>query len=154
MADGDRMMIDLQPLAPRDFEAWLPLWQGYLTFYKAQLPEPVTRLTFERLTGGSEPMGAFIARDEGGVALGIVHWILHRSCWTAGDYCYLQDLFVMPGRRNGGIGRKLIAAVYAEAARHDCSRVYWLTHETNHDAMKLYDQVADRSGFLQYRKVL
>jgi GNAT superfamily N-acetyltransferase len=147
-------MIDIQPLVPGDFEAWLPLWQGYLTFYKAQLPDATTRLTFGRLTGGSEPMGAFIARDADGSALGMVHWILHRSCWTAGDYCYLQDLFVAPGLRNGGIGRQLIAAVYAEAARRGCSRVYWLTHETNHDAMKLYDKVADRSGFLQYRKVL
>jgi GNAT superfamily N-acetyltransferase len=147
-------MIDLQPLVPGDFEQWLPLWQGYLTFYKAQVPDATTRLTFERLTGGAEPMGAFIARDADGGALGMVHWILHRSCWTAGDYCYLQDLFVAPGRRNGGIGRELIAAVYAEAARRGCSRVYWLTHETNHDAIKLYDKVAERSGFLQYRKIL
>jgi hypothetical protein len=32
--------------------------------------------------------------------------------------------------------------------------VYWLTHETNKDAMLLYDRIADRSGFLQYRKIL
>ena len=147
-------MTEIQPLASRDFEAWLPLWQGYLAFYKAQVPDATTRLTFERLTGGKEPMGGFIARDAGGTALGVVQWILHRSCWTAGDYCYLQDLFVAPGQRNAGIGRQLIAAVYAEAARHGCSRVYWLTHETNHDAMKLYDKVAERSGFLQYRKLL
>ncbi len=147
-------MIDIQPLASSDFQAWLPLWQGYLTFYKATVAEATTQLTFGRLTGGREPMGGFIARDADGRALGIVHWILHRSCWTAGDYCYLQDLFVVPDGRNGGVGRQLIEAVYAAAASHGCARVYWLTHETNHDAMKLYDKVADRSGFLQYRKVL
>jgi GNAT superfamily N-acetyltransferase len=82
-----------------------------------------------------------------------VHWIIHRSCWTIADYCYLQDLFVAPGRRGGGIGRKLIETVYDKARGLACSRVYWLTHETNADAMRLYDGIADRSGFVQYRKV-
>ena len=75
-------------------------------------------------------MGGFIATDDD-EAVGIVHWITHRSCWTIGDYCYLQDLFVAPGRRGGGIGRKLIETVYDKARALGCSRVYWLTHETN-----------------------
>ena len=33
-------------------------------------------------------------------------------------------------------------------------RVYWQTHETNRTAMALYDRVAERSGFLVYRKNL
>lgn len=147
-------MIECVPLTANDFEAWLPLWRSYLTFYKTTVDEPTTRLTFDRLTNGGEPMGAFIARDEGGHAIGTVHWILHRSCWTQGDYCYLQDLYVDASRRNAGIGRRLIEAVYGLARSRSCSRVYWLTHETNTDAMKLYDKVADRSGFLQYRKIL
>jgi GNAT superfamily N-acetyltransferase len=67
---------------------------------------------------------------------------------------YLQDLFVEPAKRGLGLGRTLIEHVYAEAARRGCSRVWWLTHETNTDAMVLYDRLADRSGFVQYRKVL
>jgi hypothetical protein len=31
--------------------------------------------------------------------------------------------------------------------------VHWLTHETNDVAMQLYDRIADRSGFVQYRKL-
>jgi GNAT superfamily N-acetyltransferase len=146
--------MQLSPLGANDYEAWLPLWQGYLTFYKASVDEATTRLTFGRLTGGTEPMGAFLARDAAGRAVGMVHWIQHRSCWTQGDYCYLQDLFVAPDVRGGGVGRQLIEAVYTLARSRGCSRVHWLTHETNSDAMKLYDRIADRSGFLQYRKIL
>jgi hypothetical protein len=29
--------------------------------------------------------------------------------------------------------------------------VHWLTHESNTDAMLLYDRIATRSGFVQYR---
>ncbi len=83
-----------------------------------------------------------------------MHWIYHRSCWTVGDYCYLQDLFVAEGLRGEGIGRRLIEHVYAEAGAAGCSRVHWLTHESNSDAMKLYERIADKSGFLQYRRIL
>jgi GNAT superfamily N-acetyltransferase len=143
----------IRPLAAADRAGWEPLWQGYLSFYKAVRPPELTALTFARLTGGAEPMGGFVA-DDGGQLVGMTHWIMHRSCWTEGDYCYLQDLFVDPARRGGGIGRLLIEAVYAKAAEHNCARVHWLTHETNTTAMRLYDQVAGRSGMVQYRKDL
>lgn len=91
------MRID--ELAERGFADRAPLWQGYLTFYKADLHEATTSLTFVRLINLAEPMGGFIARDETGAARGIVHWIDYRSCWTPGDYCYLQYLFVVDSVR-------------------------------------------------------
>jgi GNAT superfamily N-acetyltransferase len=143
----------VRPLAASDRMDWEPLWQGYLRFYKISIPPQVSDLTFARLTGGRDPMGGFAALDDIGKLHGIVHWITHRSCWTAGDYCYLQDLFVAPDFRGAGVGRKLIEAVYAKAQALGCSRVHWLTHETNQDAMLLYDRIAERSGFVQYRKI-
>ena len=145
-------MTRIVALTGADFDAWLPLWRGYQTFYKVDISDETTRTTFARLTGGQEPMGAFLARDAQGRAIGMVHWIMHRSCWTTGDYCYLQDLFVSPDIRGGGVGRKLIEAVYDVARSHECSRVWWLTHETNAQAMILYDKIATKSGFVQYVK--
>lgn len=145
-------MTRIVPLAAADFEEWLPLWRGYQTFYDVDIPMDTTRVTFARLTGGQEPMGAFLARDGAGRAIGMVHWILHRSCWTVGDYCYLQDLFVAPDIRAGGVGRKLIEAVYDVAQKNGCSRVHWLTQFSNERAMILYDKIATKSGFLQYVK--
>lgn len=77
----------------------------------------------------------------------------HRSTWTTRDYCYLQDLFVAPDARGGGIGRALIEHVYADAKRRGVSRVHWMRHEINHTGMRLYDRVGDRSGFVLYRKL-
>ena len=142
----------VRPLVPGDRAQWQPLWEGYLEFYRASVAPEVHDVTFARLTGGASRWAAS-SRWTSGEAVGIVHWIIHRSCWTIGDYCYLQDLFVAPGRRGGGIGRSLIEAVYDKARALDCSRVHWLTHETNAVAMRLYDSVADRSGFVQYRKI-
>lgn len=98
-------------------------------------------------------MHALAAVMEGRI-VGLVHYIFHRSCWTAGPYCYLQDLYTEETLRGQGVGRALIEAVYVAAKAADASRVYWLTHETNTNAMALYDKVAERTGFVQYRKLV
>ena len=83
-----------------------------------------------------------------------MHFIYHPSCWTETDYCYLQDLYVAEDHRGGGLGRALIEHVYARAAADGCDRVHWLTQETNYPGRQLYDRIATRSGFIQYRHLL
>jgi GNAT superfamily N-acetyltransferase len=138
---------------PDDRDAWEPLWQGYQTFYKVSLDPAVTELTWRRFHDPYEPVHALGAALDGRL-VGIAHYIFHRSTWVTSSYCYLNDLFTAPEARGQGAGRALIEAVYAAAHEAGASRVYWLTHETNAEAMALYNKVADRSGFVQYRKVL
>ena len=147
------MQTTIRLARPDDFTARLPLWQGYQTFYKTAIPPSVTELTWARFHQPGEPMHCAVAEADGGL-VGLVHYIAHRSCWTAGDYWYLQDLFVLPQQRGTGVGRALIQHVYASALAQGAARVWWLTHESNTDAMHLYDKVADKSGFVQYRKLL
>ena len=147
------MTISVRPLTPADRAAWQPLWKGYLDFYKTSVPPEQYDLTWSRFHDPAEPMfvlGAF----EGETMLGIVHYIFHRTCWTAGPTCYLQDLFTVDAARGKGVGRALIEAVHAAAKAEGASRVYWQTHETNATAMVLYNKVADRSGFLVYRMAM
>lgn len=143
---------------PEDHDQWLPLWRGYQSFYKVDLPPEQTALNWQRFHDPAEPMHCAVAEDDspegGGRLVGMVHYIYHRSCWTAGDYCYLQDLFAAPDCRGQGVGRALIEHVYAAAEAAGASRVWWLTHESNSDAMLLYDRIAAKSGFIQYRKLL
>ena len=145
--------LQIRSVAVADFDAWLTLWRGYQAFYKTDIPMDTTLRTWGRMLDPAEPVFGAVAVMNDRV-VGMVHWIMHRSCWTNGDYCYLQDLFVESDTRGAGIGRKLIEHVYAKAAEAQCSRVWWLTHETNTDAMQLYDRIADRPGFVQYRKML
>jgi GNAT superfamily N-acetyltransferase len=145
--------IQILPLSAQHHSAWLPLWAGYQSFYKTAIAPEVSSVTWSRLLDPTEPMGAALAWH-GPAAVGLVHHIRHRSCWTIGDYVYLQDLFVAPESRRAGVGRKLIDYVYALARAQGCSRVHWLTHETNTDAMLLYDRIAERSGFVQYRRAI
>lgn len=147
----------VRPVRRADFAAWLLLWLGYNGFYGRHddpaPPETLTRLTWDRFFEGQEPMEALVAEAEGNLVC-LAHIIFHRNTSMPGPTCYLQDLFAIAEMRGRGIGRALIAAVYARAREAGAGRVYWHTHESNVTAMRLYDQVATRPGYVVYRKDL
>ncbi|MBC2654014.1 GNAT family N-acetyltransferase [Pseudomonas sp. MSSRFD41] len=145
--------IQIRPVTAADHAAWLPLWQAYLRFYETELADAVTQSTWQRFLDASEPTHAALAW-EGVRAVGLVHFIYHRSNWSIENACYLQDLLVTPEQRGTGVGRKLIEFVYAQARQDGCAKVHWLTHETNATAIQLYERIAERPGFIQFRKPL
>lgn len=145
--------FEIRRLHRSDRDAWENLWRAYLVFYRASLPEQATQTAWDRFQDPGEPMFALGAFD-GEKLLGIVHYIFHRSTWTVSDYCYLQDLFTAEEARGRGVGRALIEAVCERAKEAGAGRVHWLTHETNETARALYDALAERTGFIQYRRML
>ena len=149
--------LTVRPVARADYDAWLPLWDGYNKFYgrfgPTALPLEVTRMTWARFFDAYEPVHALVAESEGKL-MGLVHYLLHRSTTLIEPNCYLQDLFTDERTRGKGVGRALIEAVYERAKVAGCTRVYWLTHQTNATARRLYDQAADNTGFIVYRKML
>jgi GNAT superfamily N-acetyltransferase len=147
----------IRDVQPDDFAQWKLLWDGYNAFYGRKdataLPDSITEMTWSRFFDGYEPMHALTAERSGSL-LGLVHFLFHRSTISLESICYLQDLFAHEDARGKGVGRALIEEVYRRAKRAGCHKVYWQTHETNATAMKLYDKVAEKSGFLVYRKTL
>ena len=120
------------------------------------MSEEVYRTTFERIISEHiageatfyNPRGLLALSD--GKPVGLVHYIHHRHGWQVDHVCYLQDLFADPEVRGTGVGRALIEAVYAEADRDGCPRVYWMTQEFNTEARKLYDRIATLTPFVKY----
>lgn len=142
--------VSVRPLEASDHDAWRRLWTGYLTFYETTVPETVYLTTWRRLfsEGEFEPRGLLALSD--GRPVGLVHFVFHRSCWSVEGNCYLQDLFTVPEARGKGAGEALIDAVRKAAAERSVTNVYWMTHETNGTARRLYDRVARRTGFIEY----
>ena len=146
------MSITVRPLAQADRLEWEPLWQGYLTFYKATLPQATTDVTWNKLMDPSRDPFGLCAVDERGKLIGLTHYLFHQSTWTVPHICYLQDLFVDPTVRGHGAGRALIEAVYAAADKAGAAQVYWLTQDFNATARALYDKVANVTPFIRYRR--
>jgi len=145
-----------------DYAEWLPLWEGYNEFYgrfgATALPDAVTQVTWARFldtqkTDAYGPMFAMVAEADGQL-VGLVHYLFHRSTITIEPTCYLQDLFTAEAARGKDVGRRLIEAVYEQARLAGVVQVYWRTHATNATARRLYDQVAEESGSLVYKKRL
>lgn len=145
--------VRIRPVTAEDHAAWLPLWHAYLAFYKTELDQSVSQMTWQRMLDPNEPTHASLAWQDGR-AVGMVNFIYHRSNWSINNACYLQDLFVIPELRGTGLGRLLIEHVYASAKADGCDKVHWLTHETNATAIQLYERIAERGGFIQFRKAL
>ncbi len=146
------MTIHVRRLTDEDHTQWLPLWQGYLTFYEAEVDDAVTQITWQRLVSVDEQPHGLCAVDETGRLMGIVHYLFHPVTWSISDRCYLEDLFVDPTVRGGGVGKKLIEAVYAAADAQGADQTYWLTQEFNDRARRLYDHVATVTPFIKYKR--
>ena len=142
--------FEVRPIDRKDRAQWTPLWRGYLDFYRARFSDEVADATFGRIFDPLEPVHAFVA-DQDGELIGLTHYLFQRSTWLINSQCYLQDLYVSEAARGEGIGRALIGAVVDAAKEAGAARVFWMTHETNAVARRLYDAVAERSGFIQYR---
>jgi GNAT superfamily N-acetyltransferase len=145
------MSIEIVPVAAAHKLGWLPLWHGYLEFYEHILTDAQTELTWNRLIDPHFNIHGFVALD-GDRVVGFTNYSFTHSTWEARQTIYLEDLFVDPELRGGGIGRALIEAVTDVARREGMSKVYWLTQETNATARKLYDSLATVIPFVRYER--
>ncbi|MBS1174142.1 MAG: family acetyltransferase [Burkholderiaceae bacterium] len=150
------MSFTIRPLqnTPDEYQQWLALWHGYLTFYESTVSDEVTARNWASFHDPDNPIDALGAFDVDGKMIGLVQTVIHLSTWSVAPHCYLSDLFTTPEARRQGVGRALIEAVYAFAKGKGCVTVHWLTHESNVTGQSLYNELAVNEGFIQYLHVL
>ena len=135
---------------PDDEADWRKLWLGYTRFYQTDVPDAVTAATWGRVL---DPKSAMFARlaEKDGILVGFCICVPHDGTWSQQPVCYLEDLFVAPEARNGGVGRALIEDVLALGRKENWARVYWHTQADNATARKLYDAFTPADAFVRYR---
>ncbi len=144
----------IRALEASDFERWSSLWDGYLSFYRQEIDEAVTRKSFDDLVAQREGMFGLVAVGDDGSLIGFTHSVIHRSTWAAGTHCYLEDLFVAPGGRGGDVGRRLIEETKQVAGSRGAVRLYWHTQQYNGRARSLYDRVGSLTSRVLYESDL
>lgn len=141
----------IRPIHIQDYAAWHSLWQAYTQFYKVDLSPEITEHLWQQFFQETATIYAFVVESEPGQPQGFVHCVLHPCTWDIRPCCYLEDLFVTEQARGSGLGRALIEHVQAFAQEKNCTRVYWVTNKNNIQAQNLYEQLATRMDFIQYR---
>lgn len=143
------MTVDIRGAEAGDLEQWMPLWQGYLTFYKVTISTEITQSTWSRIL---DPMNLLTARVAlmDGKLVGFAHHHTHLTTWDVRPTCYLEDLFVDQTVRGGGVGRALMDDLVALGKAKDWMSIYWITADDNKTAQKLYDSYNPRDPFMRY----
>ncbi len=77
-----------------------------------------------------------LAGDDEPVAVAQVRY--RWSVWFGTDDCWLEDLYVRPEARGGGLGRALTEAVLERARERGCRRVELDVNSENPAALALY----------------
>jgi GNAT superfamily N-acetyltransferase len=143
--------LEIAPVTPARFEELLPLIAAYQRFYEVDdIDEERNRAFFRRFIAPSEDGMLLGARRDGRFAgYACLYW--HLSSLRASEAVLMNDLYVEPEQRGGGVGRALIEASAAVARERSASHLEWATDPDNHTAQRLYDSTgAKRSEELEY----
>lgn len=144
------MLITIRAIAATDVDRWSELWAEYNLFYEHAVEAEVTAYTWSRLMDEKSSIFGIVAESAEGRVIGFANCVMHDNTSTLQPVCYLQDLYVDPAERAGGVGKQMIDWLLVEMKTRGWARVYWATKENNYRARGMYDKFTPHSGFLRY----
>jgi GNAT superfamily N-acetyltransferase len=153
VAEGPRELaegVEIRPARTEEVEEMLPLIRAYCQFYETEPDDDGLRKMFETLISDPSQGAVFLARD-GGTAVGFATLDWKWSSLKAARIGYLEDLFVDPEARGGGIADALIRACAERCRELDMPALQWLTAPDNRRAQRVYDRTgAQADTYMEY----
>jgi GNAT superfamily N-acetyltransferase len=84
---------------------------------------------------------AAICEAPDGTPVGYAVWYFSYSTWQAKNGLYLEDLYVCPGHRGAGVGKRLLRHLARIAVETGCGRFEWSVLDWNEPAIRVYDAI-------------
>ena len=139
----------IRKLEKKDKENWAKLYNDYAEFYKIPMDSGVLDTVWSWIQDETHDVNAICFELEGKIA-GIAHYrTMPRP--IKGQYIgFLDDLFVKPEFRGQKIAQKLISHLKSLSKANNWNGIRWITHSSNENAKKLYDKIANNTGFELY----
>jgi GNAT superfamily N-acetyltransferase len=129
----------IRPARPEDVPALVALVRE-LAEYERALDE--VRLTEQQLHaclfGPSPALFGHVAVVDDEV-VGLALWFLNFSTWRGTHGVYLEDLYVRPGHRGGGLGRELLRTLAEVCVDRGYSRLEWAVLDWNAPSIAFYE---------------
>ncbi len=91
-----------------------------------------------RCSAASPALFGHVAEDRTREVVGFALWFLNFSTWRGVHGLYLEDLFVQPAHRGGGLGRALLARLAAVCAERGYGRLEWSVLDWNEPSIGFY----------------
>jgi GNAT superfamily N-acetyltransferase len=146
-ADG----VEIRPARGEEVDDLLPLMRAYCDFYDFDPADQALRELLVTLIGDPNEGAVFIARDREGAAVGVATMDWRWSASRGGRIGHLEDLFVTPEARGGGIAEALIEACAQRCRERGAPALDWLTLPENRRARTVYERVgAEGSDWVEY----
>jgi GNAT superfamily N-acetyltransferase len=133
--------ISLRPAAREDVAVIARLIRA-LAEYERLTPECFADETaLEAHLFGPRPYAEVLIADVDGEPAGFALFFHNYSTFLTRPGIYLEDLFVVPGRRGLGLGKKLLAALAGIAVERGCGRLEWSVLKWNTPAIGFYERL-------------
>jgi GNAT superfamily N-acetyltransferase len=139
----------IRKLEQKDKENWTRLYKGYADFYKVPMNKGVLDTLWGWIQDENDIVMGICFELEGKI-VGIAHYrTMPRP--IKGEYIgFLDDLFVEPDFRGQKIAQKIINYLKSLSKDNNWKGIRWITHSSNKNAKKLYDKIANNTGFELY----
>jgi GNAT superfamily N-acetyltransferase len=141
--------VTIRRAGAEDHADWLALWRDWQVHMSGAVPEEVTQKSWSRIIAPDSGLFCLLAREDG-QTVGFANVSETPFAWTGGPILFLQDLYVVPGRRGQGIGAGLLQAVYDEADAIGARQVFWMVDEDDAGLQAFYARQGVRSPYLRF----
>ncbi len=98
---------------------------------------------------GSDPKFRVVIAEWDGEPAGMALFFYNYSTWQGRRGLYVEDLYIRPGFRQKGIGKRLMAYLAKTAISQECYGMKWEVLEWNKPAIDMYESLG--SKFLKDR---
>ena len=139
----------IRKLELKDKENWEKLYFGYAKFYKVPMNSRILNTLWDWIQDDNHIVNGICFELEGNI-LGIAHYRTMPRPIKGKYICFLDDLFVEPDFRGQKIAQKLINHLKSLSKDNNWDGIRWITHSSNENAKKLYDKIANNTGFELY----
>lgn len=136
--------LTIRAAGAADAALLLSLIRGLAEYEKLAHEMVATEAQLAAELGAARPVVHALVAERAGRAVGFALYFFSFSTFLARQGLYLEDLYVLPGERGGGVGRALLGELARRAAQRGCGRMEWSVLDWNTDAQRFYRGIGAR----------
>ena len=132
------MSVEIRPAAASDLPAMMVLVRELAEYERLSHAVTATEASFEAALFGARPTAEALVAFVDGEMVGYAIYFQNFSTFVGRAGIYLEDLYVRPERRGGGIGKRLLSRVAQVAVERKCQRLEWAVLDWNEPSIQFY----------------